>query len=216
MKTKSTNSIIPSSRAAISALLGIGAASSTHAAIQVGNSVSVSGSQTIFWDIDGDTVTDFTVNASNFPNFAGISMGSGGLYDGRLAAIGSAMAVLSSNAVLDGNYQQINFVAAGLDSASWGSQGLSHISWNTPAVVGFIFSRSGQTHYAIGTLQYHLVGGSALSVTDVLWNTIPNQGITGAGTAVPEPATTAAGLAGLALGAAGLLRWRKGKAAPAA
>ena len=83
----------------------------------------------------------------------------------------------------------------------------------SPMRVGFRFDRAGQTHYGVADLAYTFdpYREASLIISNVKWNDVADQGITGAGVAIPEPATAATGLGLLALGAAGLRRMRHTK-----
>lgn len=182
--------------------------------------LSVSGSGSFFqqlnWDIDDDTVTDGTINAG------GISspyIAAGGSIKGtasnrlKLARIAGKLTPMTSAGPVGSGY---NFVIGpaifSIYSGSLNS-GAFQLLPQTNAYIGFSLLLGGQTHYGWANLSWSTSGLNGVSLTLNSWayNDTPNE--SAPVTPVPEPATAALGLAGLALGAAGLCRWRKQKQA---
>lgn len=86
---------------------------------------------------------------------------------------------------------------------------------DTPSFIGFRFKISGSFHYGWATLT-PTAGpiGQGITITEGYYEDVADTPIMAGDTgAVPEPEVAAVGLGALALGAAGLRRWRKGKAA---
>jgi len=208
-------------------LIGLGAASAAHAAIQMGTPLPLIDTDfNTFWDIDGNGVGDFNIMVDNTMDSSSsqfrvrMSDFAGG-FGGKVATTnGSQFAVLTDNAVVDSNYGFRGAIQANISITSLASGGggntnsslssLSNITQNTPTVVGFSFQRSMNTHYAIGTLTYSVgIGFASLEISDVYWNDVAGEGISAS--AVPEPSNAALGLGLLALGAAGVSRWRGGR-----
>lgn len=206
----------------------LSAATAAQANITVGNDFALLfnglGTDSAAWDIDGD----FTVETNAFARIR--SSSSEGMPYSRSTTLNTngastAFGFLSSGAVL---LPLSDYAVVGA-SGSFGA-GLSlfyRTSFGTPMPtvsnlltsslsqssahrIGFKFDRAGNTHYGVADLTYTFGGGEAgLSFTNVQWNDVAGQGITGAGVAVPEPAAAATGLGLLALGAVGLRRMRR-------
>jgi hypothetical protein len=88
----------------------------------------------------------------------------------------------------------------------------------TVGYIGFSFQHNSKTCYGWASITVTENAGNMGTVTINSWAFENNGGniIVGDAGAVPEPAEAALGLGALALGAAGLRRWRKAKAAKAA
>jgi hypothetical protein len=101
-------------------------------------------------------------------------------------------------------------------NGNWGKA--THFSSGTPAYVGFSFKHGGTLCYgwASLTITYSSTPGATYASLVVNSWAYEDSGLdllVGRTTAVPEPAETAVGLGALALGAAGIRRWRKAKQA---
>ena len=91
---------------------------------------------------------------------------------------------------------------------------VSGFTSGTASYIGFKFVSGTTTYY--GWALITLATGSTYGTVTISEWAYSDETILVGQTAVPEPAETAAGLGALALGAAGLRRWRKGKTAKAA
>jgi MYXO-CTERM domain-containing protein len=84
-------------------------------------------------------------------------------------------------------------------------------SYNETGYVGFKFTSDGNTHF--GWASVTIGGSNRFTFNEAWYNSTPGASITaGQTSAVPEPSTYAVGLGALALGAAGVRRWRQRKA----
>lgn len=231
---------LPNKKTALTTLASLVAASSAQASIINGAAVAISASanggydsETSNWDIDGNSSNEtwFNVNANystTSTSFSTSSSSSSSTWTYRSASIrssnrvtpfgfltsGSALKAVSSNSTVgsQGTFK------AGLSLSGMSSSINSNLlTSETPLAitVGFRFNRNGNTHYGVADLSYTFSPGSeaSLNLNNVSWNDVAGQGITGGRSAVPEPASAATALGLLALGAAGLRRMRKTKAA---
>jgi hypothetical protein len=82
----------------------------------------------------------------------------------------------------------------------------------TPEIIGYSFYHGGNTCYGWASITITENSGHFGTITINEWAYEDSGSAITVG-AVPEPAQTAVGLGALALGAAGLRRWRKAKAA---
>lgn len=185
------------------------------------------------WDVDGDGGVDgtamagagFFYNTSVSQFVSGAALSVSALFGGDSSNVTplGLFDVMDASRSLVATISLFDYAvgtgsASGFNTTYFGAYGLSLIAPGVPTVVGFAFvpgAAGGATdiHYGIATLTWELSrSGASFSLTDVLWNDVPGQGIRGDGTAVPEPAS-ATGLAALALGAAGLTRWRRQRVA---
>lgn len=189
-------------------------APSAHAIIQSGMSVNVNTTTTGFWDIDADGLIDFQIEVSQSSDSGFIDI-LGTPFQASLVATGvpNNIANITLVDVIDSGSDFIGNAQASLSSGVPELQEFANFAQNTQAIVGFSFkSNAGpdlipvDTHYGIATMEYALGSSGFLRFTNVLWNDVPDEGITGAGTVVPEPGIYAA-LAGVA--AIGLVLLRR-------
>jgi hypothetical protein len=115
----------------------------------------------------------------------------------------------------------ICYIERNLNSAGAAFLSASGFTSGTPAYIGFKFTYNSETYYGWAKVTF-TTGGTYGSVTVSEWSCSTNASFlvgeidySGFGS-VPEPADAALGLGTLALGAAGLRRWRKHKTAKAA
>lgn len=181
-------------------------AHSAQAIIQAGMSVNINTTTTGFWDIDADGLIDFQIEVSQSSDSGFIDI-LGTPFQASLAATGvpNNIANIAFADVIDSGSDFIGDAGASLSSGVPDLQEFANFAQNTQAIVAFSFMRNFgpdfmpiDTHYGIATMEYALGSSGFLSFTNVLWNDVPDEGITGAGTAVPEPSTYAA-LGGLAM-----------------
>lgn len=178
------------------------------------------------WDVDGNGSDEinfsleaygFNYNDASQEGFRKINAGSaaGGFAfftNGGSLAFSSAAIADAANTNYVNAFNLFNYGTAYTGS----TRQVSSPSMSSGITVGFKFDRNGSTHYGIADLSYgnsiaSFDNGTPLSLIldNVRWNNVAGQGITGAGIAVPEPASLATGLGLLALGAAGLRAWRR-------
>ncbi|WOO40132.1 PEP-CTERM sorting domain-containing protein [Rubellicoccus peritrichatus] len=226
MKKNTTTSKLPYSRTGLTALLGLGAATSANAAVVMSTTVgsglrppATSGS--IGWDIDNDGANDFSL--SNSATSAAFWNDYDGRILGKTTDLNSPFLKLSTSQAISSGVPGYGFAAAPQGVAVMyittiganASQG----GWaiNDTGFIGFKFEISGNTHFGWAEVTIDALNpGQGFIINEAWYNTTADQGLlAGTQTVVPEPSTYAVGLAGLALGAAGLRRWRKAKQASA-
>jgi len=176
----------------------------------------------VYWDIDKNGGSDYEVifsfqNSTQFvPNLNAASF-----LEIYTHSVGNKLLALADGAVVSTgrNFaKNTSIIAVTISGAAWG---LSGFSSGASKYIGFRFTNSGSVYYgwALITFYYNGSNTNATYVTIGEWayeSIAGNSIIVGDTGAVPEPAQTAVGLGALALGAAGLRRWRKAKAAKAA
>lgn len=180
------------------------AATSVDAAIQYfdeTNAFTVNGSTgDTGWDVDGDSIDeslfDYNGGAIDFEslddNFRVV-----------IGAIGTSMIALSYGFSLDGG---ANFFHSLLSIVGTSGPDLAIGFTNGEAgYMGFRFNPEGTTLY--GWAEIILSGGSSGNFEVLRWAYEDSGAAIQVG-AIPEPASTGVGLGVLALGAAGLRRWR--------
>jgi MYXO-CTERM domain-containing protein len=182
------------------------------------------GDTSVVWDVDGDSVAEFTLktNAANLaisldPDAAKSAMvfwrstwygnsvhvikfGAGALIPHSLMAPPDSFFLNKTIHALLSNLLSKGDLNAGFTSGS-------------PGYIGFSFLNGGKTCY--GWASITVTEGSAGTLGSMTINSwaYDNSGDYIQAGAVPEPSETAMGLGALALGAAGLRRWRRQKAA---
>lgn len=196
-------------------------------------SISVSGNQGAFagWNIDnpggsGDYNVTMTATASSNTNFGTyngsltIQANTANMSFARIAGNVSQLAPVSANGIVSASNANYAFAGGTVSifnsDGSTSQYGLNNIPQNTATIIGFRFEGDdSKIHYGVASITWNAFGSNGVSfeINEWWWNGVENQGITGSGQAVPEPAEVALGLGALALGAAGLRRWRKRKAA---
>ena len=154
------------------------------------------------------------------------AFGSGFVSDGSGAVIGLGSGANVSSGAYFASY--VGTTGGGvLPGPGFGTSGNVGFAEGTPTLVGFRFQIAGSTHYGVAEMSIvHSMSASigpggfassaaSLTIGDIAWNDVPGEGIVLNGTtindveAVPEPA----GLGALAAGAAGLIAWRRRRAA---
>ena len=180
--------------------------------------------QNMVWDIDGDGITDHTIEA----NFSLISSTATFriLHNdrwlkkdgGHIEGIVGSLLVGPSN-VMPTNYR---FRVGGASflithnptNETFTGRGPRPSGFHPtfePQFFGFKFDRNGNTHYGAARMDFSISTDSkqaTVTIHDWAWEDVPDRPIYANGQAVPEPAT-ATGLLALAAGAAGLVRWRR-------
>jgi hypothetical protein len=178
------------------------------------------GNTSVAWDVDGNSVTDFTLNVITTNNVISLYPGAGAKvlwnttwshslavhkFDAGAVIWGAGPAPANlqfrSNPV---NLLNNNNVANGNLSAAFSSGSAGYI--------GFYFSHDGHTSSGWASITVTGGSGSLGSVTINSWAFESTEDPIQVG-AVPEPSETAIGLGALALGAVGLRRWRSQKVA---
>ncbi|WOO39890.1 PEP-CTERM sorting domain-containing protein [Rubellicoccus peritrichatus] len=176
-------------------------------------------SESIQWDIDNNGVDEGRVFAQAFSDtysgdysaYAGFQTSMGRL---KFAVIDTGtktnedLAPVSAN----GKVGPTNYIFGSNPSPSFttisSNQGAVNFEFipKTNGLIGFSFLRDGNTHYGWADVSWNTTGSTeaTLTVNEWAWNDVAD-----AATPVPEPASIATGLGVLALGAAGLRRWRK-------
>jgi hypothetical protein len=221
---------LPNKKTTLTTLASLVAASSAQASIINGAAVAISASanggldsQSSNWDIDGNSSneTRFVVQHHTYNYYsqtyitASIKSGSTAVAPFGFLKSGSALKAVSENSSVGS--PGLFATELRLRRTSFGSTYSTLLTQGTPSpiTVGFRFDRDGATHYGVADLSYTFSPGSEaiLNLDNVSWNDVAGQGITGGRSAVPEPASAATALGLLALGAAGLRRMRKTKAA---
>jgi hypothetical protein len=169
-------------------------------------------SATVAWDVDGagTILADFSVQNTYFNSrIVRLDFNNKGAFvstnHGSLLALHTGDVVSAGMAFSN---QRIPLIVSGALASV-----RSFVS-GTPAFVGFSFTEKGTTCY--GWASITITEGASVSTITVNEWAYEDSGAAITVGAVPEPAQTAVGLGALALGAAGLRRWRKNKAAKAA
>ncbi len=230
MKKKSAKNGLPCAHAGLTTLLGLGVASSAHGIITVStNSAELRPPATfgtVDWDIDDDGTLDFKLLNQNFTAYSifagahilaqynGRIMGatnSGNLTHSRPFANVALSQIISGSPAGYGFATGTNTVALtngyGNLTFSATAQGWSK---DTPGYIGFKFTNASGTHYGWASVTIDgTPAGSGFIINEAYYETDADTPIPVG--AMPEPGETAVGLAGLALGAAALRRWRKRK-----
>jgi hypothetical protein len=132
----------------------------------------------------------------------------------KLLALGASVSKIGSGLGLKFSHKSVTVLVAGQLNAAQ----LNGFTSGTTEYIGFSFQHNSIICYGWAeiTITANAGGYGTFTINDWAYEdtgaaiTVGNTG------AVPEPAETAIGLGALALGAAGLRRWRKGKAAKAA
>lgn len=171
------------------------------------------------WDVDGNSTNDF--NFSNYASTYAYKGAGGVLKTNRLVHRGNDLANLpggfSVGPTIAGPYS----TRRGIPSVFYNGS-LNNVYGFTSGDSGFIgfrFDRNGDLHY--GWAAVTLTNGGnfgTFEISEWAWENTPDTaimvGATGSSsTAVPEPTSfTLTGLTLLAMGAAGVRRWRKEKA----
>lgn len=224
-------------RKATSTIGALVIASSSHAIINHHTttlSVTAAGNalDSATWNVDGLGGPEAFIFAQaqsvptsvGFPPIIGtatIGAGAPGTGSFSFATVNSDLANITSNAVV--NAANYGFKSALFTFANQSSvrqdQDFANLS-QPNAIIGFRMLKNvgeGTTNYGVASITWDTSGnnGVVLTINEWWWNSVDQEGIKGSGEAapIPEPATTAFGLAALAAGAAGLRRWRKAKAA---
>lgn len=225
MKAKPTS--LAYAQTGFSALLALGAVSSASASVVASTTVGAglrppSSPGTIGWDVDGDGWDDFILTNTSGTAAGFIDTNGGRIFGFIGGTIGPFLNIGTNQLIKSGvsgyyfaaNQQFVTITDDGqlpfnLISSGW--------AIDTAGYIGFKFTNITGAHF--GWAQVTIDGthpGSGFIITEAYYNTVPDQGLyAGTQIAVPEPATTATGLAALALGAATLRRWRKAKQAKA-
>ncbi len=205
------------------------AASSAHGIIVAGQSFFYDGSGVVNWSVDG-TDSDFKIgveiesSVSPTTNYHAVVSMVGVLSGNQMAGNALAMARPASGAVIDSLY---GFNAASIAATRSTTASSTNVSQTyrlekftkaEPGKIGFKFTRNGgtETYYGYADFVYEVSSGLGstfgyIGLSNVYYNNEAGQGITVG--AVPEPEVAVTALGTLALGAAGLCRWRKRKAA---
>lgn len=198
------------------------AASSANATIQyfgsssftVGNG-STSGTYGNPWDVTGEGDNAFYLNFT----LAGQDMSIFGTSpeNGRLVVDGSnrlfKLASIGVDVGASANFGNSVQIFDGGALAALGPVGFTE---NSPGYIGFSFVSGGDTLYGWASVTYKLNDPTYPTFSVGSWayedsGAAIRVGQTSSPAAVPEPSTYAAGLGLIALGAAGLRRWRKQK-----
>ena len=211
------NSSTPSPRSnlsvGVSTLAALTAASGAHATIIDFNTPITSDDSTpgdVFWDVDGTGGNEVRFNnyigAFNFKDikFAGngFSWVINATGDDNLQGLGSSVSV-SVNPFR--NYVVTVFISGNIHKSS-------DITSGVPTYAGFQFNPTGgMVLYGWANITLTTGGVGTFTINSWAYEDNGNTILTGA-TAVPEPSTYALGLGMLALGAAGLRRFRKARA----
>jgi hypothetical protein len=185
-----------------------------------------SGSTLLYVDIDGGTLSTSgnVANSKDF-RFCSFSMGNAGniaiggknnnsfIHSFKEVVSGGKILALNKSASIGKSL--VNFAAkTGSFIAPTGTVSAgTRFTLGQANYIGFSFLTNGKTCY--GWIKFDLeTSGSNVVLTVLAWAYDDSGATIKAGiTSVPEPAETAIGLGALALGAAGLRRWRKAKAA---
>lgn len=164
------------------------------------------------WDIDGGAPmgdVGMEVNVDyNAGSYINLRIASGGFgvvaYGGRLLNMSSGDTVDSVQGFHMGTLSSI-FASGDI----WNAVGFTS---GVPGYIGFTFDYSGTQVYGWAAVTLTEVTSSGqFQITE--WAFQDSGAAILVGSTVPEPASYAAGLGALALGAAGLRRWRKAKVA---
>lgn len=209
-------------KATLASLLG---SSSASAFIVVNTPLDVSGEGdrgaiSLNWDIDGDLIREGRVRGVGSVSSISSQYGRGSLIasGGKMsfAIDGANLANVSTAGSVGTNYV---FGAGGRPffNSNGSLDSNDFASLDTPtAVIGFRFDISGSNHYGVASVTWGIYNTSGITLVVNKWayNDVADASIPASTlNTVPEPATAALGLGALALGAAGLRRWRKNKAA---
>lgn len=166
--------------------------------------------------------TTIVMSTNTFP-VATISIGSmnelnGGRFVAPLAAVSDGIAKLPSGILVGPtmtNYKFFPNAQTAITMTSYGSVGAdaSQGGWSVPTTgfFGFRFTSGPDTYYGWGVMTLDGQFGGGFRIDEAYYESTPGAAIT-VGT-IPEPRQVATGLAALALGAAGVRRWRRTRAA---
>ena len=176
------------------------------------------------WDVDNDGTFDFelrhgsTLGTSHFAIFNILS--GAGFVQNPLNSTSYGIQKLPGGYVLSAgitNYafgttpKASNIVTDNGSLSLWVGQSGWEIG--DTGYFGFRFTNAGGVHYGWGELTFTgSPSGAGFTLNEAWYNDVVGESIIVGATAVPEPETVALGLGALALGAAGLRRWRKSKA----
>ncbi len=166
------------------------------------------------WDINGDSTTDFT-----FDNTL-TGEGRAGIYAHRGAAADGWVKFGSTSNQNRPRQVPASFsigparLASSIQNSAVALFTISHNHLNLAfgdQLVGFTFTISGQQNYGWANIT---LGPNSLTFHDWAYESSPDTAIpAGATSSVPEPAQAATGLGLLALGAAGVARFKRQRAA---
>jgi len=158
------------------------------------------------WDIDGNAVNDALWSR----------VGPNALYIFNAAPVGFGIIEASNIKNLATGY----VISAGRAFGTFASiitagafKGASGFTTGNAGYVGFRFAIAGATHYGWARLTFDTSSTGGVTIHEWAYENVANTNIQIA--AVPEPAHFATGLGLLALGAAGLRRWRGRRGASA-
>ncbi len=193
------------------------------------------------WDIDGDGNVDLVFDAQIWGSSAMALTAQGVMKNIDIAVplgagSGAPPAVLTANALVGPTNFAFQGFGANLyfwgpgNSQAYSTTGGAWINFSIPTftsssslsdlknmlggtnLIGFRFQRSGQTHYGFASISIGISDANTgfITINRWGWEDVANTPISAS--AVPEPGNAAMGLGALALGAAGLRRWRRRRA----
>lgn len=170
------------------------------------------------WDVDNDGTPDFELQ-NIFGSYALFDDLNGGRVFGKTSiGVDTFLKITSGQPINSGvaGYGFASFAQAGVSVTYSNSIGTDAFkggwSMGQTGLIGFKFTSGADTHFGWASVTLDGGAGDGFIINAAYYESTPGQSIT-AGQTVPEPASTALGLAGLAAGAAGLRRWRKAKTA---
>jgi hypothetical protein len=171
--------------------------------------------QAVFWDIDGDTVTDFKIhmyvgNDNTYIAKNGFYIGNAfvkSIYDPN------GLRALPLNYIVGPNLPASKFASHsnffGFFTQLGNPSGELHLGQQ---FIGFKFVSDSATLFGWANIT---IAPNSLTFTDWAYQSTPGAAILVGTEAIPEPATAATGLGLLALGAAGVSAYKRRKAAAA-
>ncbi|MEM0965565.1 MAG: hypothetical protein AAGJ81_05395 [Verrucomicrobiota bacterium] len=208
----------------------LGAAATSNGAIQTVNTpisaFSVGGSDTTPWNIDGGATSETEIAA--YVDSATSLFRSAVV--GNITANGfELIATTISNQVVNFAGNPSFIIGPTLTNYAFGPNSFgkfyatptttflngTYFSANSTGVFGFRFNSGGDTFYGRAEVLFEFPNfpteSTSVTIQSWAWNDVADEPILSGGTAVPEPADAAKGLGLLALGAAGLSRWRRSR-----
>lgn len=209
-----------------SSITGLITATSASAAIQLVTTPEIAfaeitgATQDIEWDIDGNGTTDLQINAfASFSYFLTFSFTAANNFvrkENKIAGLDSQQLVGPTSAMgtpYDFQTQNATMFFNTFNSALNGGVSTAGLSLSSaPSLIGFRFEREGNTHYGVASIVTEAIAGqprASITVERWAWEDEADTPILAGAAVVPEPAQVANALGLLALGAAGLRRWRK-------
>lgn len=207
---KKTNKALPVTRAATTTLIGVLGTSGADAIVHFDNSNAFSAgfgdTSNIPWNIDGIGGNEIQFSVTNGTQTIYLN-NAANAFGALLSPSGITMPNRATSYVVGPSVTgPFNTGFAMLRSNS--AYDIGGFADNVAGYFGFRFTPNATTLYGWASITFEFGPGGGLTVNEWAYEQTGAPIQVGA---VPEPAVAAAGLGALALGAAGLRRWRKSK-----